>query len=393
MPKRASHVIRSMPPCWSNSGGLGNQSFVERPSPTGLEIAWRLPFKDQVTAPVVGGDGTVYVGGYDKYLYAISPTGAVVFKDKLIGPVVSDLAIGTSGIVFVAPHHRPPAGLETQLAGIDPTQPKKGRTLWSVSFPGAVPGPLLPDREGGVVAVSSSAVVHAYDASGRERFQAKVGESDPCGATMLADGLLVVIARGPDRDGRDGFSVTGVEPDGAIRFARPIPRAVARPTACTDGGFWVMGTEGALLRFDAAGDELVRLPPLSGVTFQSTSVSALPDGGLRMAIGKRGAGALVALDATGKETGRLQRDDGVASAPLGFVDGGVSFSAFDGTISLVSHTEEVAWSIDVAAPRPEHGIASDIPVVPCPDGLVARVDAANASPNAERQPCELIGLA
>jgi len=390
MAKSTTQLPLLTEPFWPANGGIGNQNLLDRPSPPASRVDWRVPFKDQVTAPVVGGDGVIYVGGYDKNLYAFSPSGTLLMKDKLIGPVMTDLAIGASGLVFAAPHHRPPSGLETMLCAVDPSSAKKGRVMWSATFPGAVPGPLLPDREGGVVAVSSRAVVYSYDAEGRERFATKVGESDPSGATILTDGTIVAVSRGPDRGGKAGFLVTGLTPSGAVRFENPIPQTLSRATALADGGFWLFCSDGARLRFDAEGKLLASLPSLGERWVQSTSASVLPDGSLYAANGDRSAGALVVLDATGAVMGRVERGDGVPAAPLGLADGAALISVLDGTIVLVSATQAIVWSVAVGAPRNEYG--GSIPVVPRPEGLVTRVDAAGASANAERQACELVGL-
>jgi outer membrane protein assembly factor BamB len=381
---KTSHKPTLTEPFWPTSGGAGNRRLLQRPSPAALAVEWRVAFKDQITTPVVGGDGSIYVGGFDKHLYAFSPGGALVFKKKLIGPVLSDAAIGTTGLVFVAPHHRPPTGLETMLCAVDPTRPKNAEIVWSATFPGAA-RPLLPLADGGVVAVSSSGMLHGYDAAGAERFATRFGASSSTGATLLSDGTIVVIAEDPD-----GCRVIGVAPDGGQRFAAPVPRTLAAATALDDGGFWLISADSSRRRFDADGREVAVLAPLGAGLFQSTSLGVMADGSLRVAKSVRGAGALFDLDPAGVVRGQLDRGDGVGP-PLGFLDGAALVAVQDGTVALITENREVAWSINVGAPASGASGTAPATVIPGPDRFVVRVDCPTPG-NSDREPCELVGL-
>ena len=378
------HRPQLIAPCWPSPAGQGNRGFIDRPSPEPLAVRWRVAFTDQTTSPVVSGDGAVFVGGFDKHLYAFSPEGDKLFKDKLIGPVMTELAISAAGLVFVAPHHRPPTGLETRLLAIDPSAPK-GRVRWEVSL-GGVRRPLLAGDQGGVIALSSRGVLHAYDEAGRERFALTVGEPDwESGATSLIDGTIVTWSCA---DGQ--WWVTGVSPDGEVRFRSPTPRMLANPTALLDGGFWVVTLEAELLRFDARGVQIARQPGTSAC-LQRSSVSALPDGQLRLASDRRDQGQLKALSADGELRWTLDRPDGLSASPLVFADGGTLSWGLDGALIWVDAQGRVAWSVAVGSAALESYTQRSY-VAPCPQGgVVLRVDAP-MSPQAVRQRCELVAL-
>lgn len=384
MAKTAPKITLS-PPLWPTAGGPGQRRAVSRTSPAELTVAWRVAFKDQITPPVVGGDGTIYVGGFDKHLYAFSPAGALALKKKFIGPIMSDPAIGATGLIFVAPHHRPPTGLETTLCAIDPTRPKGDEIVWSVTFAGAA-RPLLPHPDGGVLAVSSGGVLHSVNAAGIERFAARFGESSSVGPTLLSDGTTVVLAE----EGRT-TRVIGLAPDGGQRFAVTVPSTIAPATALDDGGFWLLSVDGARRRMDADGREVAVLPPLDASAFFQCGLALRPDGGLWVARSQRHAGALIDLDPTGAVRGQVSLGDGAGPA-LGFIDGAALVAARDGTLTLVTAEREIAWSLPVGDPASEASGATPAPVVPSLDGFVTRVDGASSA-NSERQPCELVGLA
>ncbi len=375
------------PPFWPTCGGPGNRRLLERPAPSELTVEWRIAFKGQIGTPVIGGDGTIYVGGFDKHLYAFSPRGELVFKKKLIGLVMSDIAIGPTGLVFVAPHHRPSTGLETMLCAVDPTRPKNDEIVWSATFPGAT-WPLRPHPDGGVIAVSSAGVVYSYDAAGTQRFATKFAEAAWSGASLLGDGTIVVIADAT----KNAFRVVGLAPDGTQRFAVPVPTTMAQPTVLADGGFWLLSTDSSRRRFDADGRVVAELTdPLTAGTFFQSGLTVTPDGSLWAAKNQRSGGALFHLDPTGAVRGHIDRSDGVG-APLSFADGAALVAVQDGTVVLVTADCEIAWSVTVGEPVSEAAGTTAPPVIPRPDGFVTRVDK-RTSGNSDREPCELVGLA
>ena len=185
--------------------------------------------------------------------------------------------------------------------------------------------------------------------------------------------------------------VIGLAPDGGQRFAVTVPSTLAPATALDDGGFWLLSVDGALRRMDAGGREVAVLPPIDAGAFFQCGLALKPDGGLWVARSKRHAGALIDLDPTGAVRGQVSLGDG-AGPPLGFLDGAALVAARDGTLSLITAERAIAWSLPVGAPASEASGAAPPPVVPGRDGFVTRVDGAISS-NAEREPCELVGLA
>jgi outer membrane protein assembly factor BamB len=68
-------------------------------SPNG-QLAWTSPLKaDQAACPSIGADGTVYIGSYDKHLYAFAPDGSVKWAFAATSNVDGCAAIDGSGAV------------------------------------------------------------------------------------------------------------------------------------------------------------------------------------------------------------------------------------------------------------------------------------------------------
>jgi outer membrane protein assembly factor BamB len=55
-----------------------------------------------VSAPTIGPNGTIYVGGYDRYLYAFNPDGTRQWKFDAGSEVEASPAVGADGTVYLA---------------------------------------------------------------------------------------------------------------------------------------------------------------------------------------------------------------------------------------------------------------------------------------------------
>ena len=53
------------------------------------------------SSPAIGSDGTIHVGSYDNYLYAINPDGSREWRFKTGNGVSSSPAIGSDGTIYV----------------------------------------------------------------------------------------------------------------------------------------------------------------------------------------------------------------------------------------------------------------------------------------------------
>ena len=63
---------------------------------------WAFETGDRVwTNPAIGSNGTIYVGSWDKNLYAINPDGSMKWRIKTRDDVESSPAIGSDGTIYV----------------------------------------------------------------------------------------------------------------------------------------------------------------------------------------------------------------------------------------------------------------------------------------------------
>ena len=86
---------------------------------------------DVDSSPAIGSDGTIYVGSYDDYLYAINPDGSRKWRFKTGGYVsYSSPAAGSDGTIYVGSE-------DNNLYAINPDGSKKWtfKTGVTVCFP------------------------------------------------------------------------------------------------------------------------------------------------------------------------------------------------------------------------------------------------------------------
>ncbi len=72
-----------------------------------------------VSSPAIGSDGTVYVGSYDKKLYAINgKSGVKLWEFETGGYVNSSPAIGSDGTVYVGSDDKKLYAIKTESKGL-----------------------------------------------------------------------------------------------------------------------------------------------------------------------------------------------------------------------------------------------------------------------------------
>jgi len=133
---------------------------------------WRfLPDAPFAQSPALGNDGTIFVNDSGGELYALSPDGALLWKQPLAGGTPP--AIATDGTIFVG-----------EAAGLTALAPD-GSRRWHFAGDAAVGAPLV-DGEG-TVFYSDGAALHAVGADGLPRWTLPGTFGD---LALAADGTL-----------------------------------------------------------------------------------------------------------------------------------------------------------------------------------------------------------
>jgi outer membrane protein assembly factor BamB len=64
-------------------------------------LDWTYSLDGDASSPVVGSDGTIYVGSWNDKLYAINPDGTCKWSKEMYGSVETAPALDSSGVIYV----------------------------------------------------------------------------------------------------------------------------------------------------------------------------------------------------------------------------------------------------------------------------------------------------
>ncbi len=144
------------------------------------------------SSPALGADGRIYVGAQDGYLYALNPDGTLAWRFAAASPVQQHPVVGSDGTVYI--------GMDGRLYAFDPS----GAVRWTVTLGSNMPGgpALAPDGQtiyafGHISAEPAVATLYAFRLDGTIKWQYSgfygyyPALSPP---TVAADGTVIVLS-------------------------------------------------------------------------------------------------------------------------------------------------------------------------------------------------------
>ncbi len=130
------------------------------------DVKWEFQTGAQISSsPVIGIDGTIYVGSQDTYLYAINPDGTLKWKFKTGAEVDSTPAIDVDGVIYFG-------SWDQYLYALYPD----GKLKWKYKTKGGIiSSPAIGD-DGSLYFGGWDNRVHAVDAEGKHRWEYKTAD-------------------------------------------------------------------------------------------------------------------------------------------------------------------------------------------------------------------------
>ena len=338
----------------------GRSPFV---GPARARRAWRYEAGGRITAqPVVGRDGTIFVGSHDHRFHAISPVGEGRWAVRLHQRVWSAAAVRDDGTVLIG----------SDADALFALDPEDGSTTWRVRAEGDADGAVTIGADG-TAYFTAGPHLHAVapDGTVRWRFEGR-GPFLLSSPAIDADGTAYV--------GSIDDHVYAVAPDGRMRWEHRTGNDVSSSPAIGDDGTIYFGSD----------DQHVYALGRDGERRWRTHV----DGYVRapVALGRNGdiiAGIygprprVVSLDA---DDGSLRwyfpvtvsdsSEIGVASGPLVDAEGNVYFGAHDDYVYSVTDDGRLRWihqtgaDVDSAPVLTREGLL----LVGCDDGFLYAIE-------------------
>lgn len=210
-------------------------------TPTGKQ-KWMYEIGSYTDAsPVIGADGTVYVGSEDDYLYAFyKSSGLVKWKLKTGGDIVGGAAIDKNGMIYVGSR-------DGKLYAVEP---KKGKVQWAFQAQDGIKSTPLVDASGVIYFGSDDSYVYALNSKdGALKWKASTGGAVDASPAISQKGDIYISSRDSklyafNMAGKSRYSVSGQVIDSKTK--KPISGATVmiagqKKTTDTKGRFALQG--------------------------------------------------------------------------------------------------------------------------------------------------------
>jgi outer membrane protein assembly factor BamB len=300
---------------------------VPGPAKAPVEIAAFRTGGRIAASPVIGPDGTIYVGSVDGTFTAIRRDGTMRWSYVAGAPIFSTAAISESGAVYVGCD-------DDTLLAFTPD----GAVRWTYRQKQDVDSsPVIADD--GAIYVGGEGL-HAVSPAGERRWMSYLGgQHVSAPPAVLPDGRVAV--------GSLDHRVYAVLPDGTTSWAFATGGPIEGPVSALGGGDLVFGSgDGKLYRLSADGKRRF-----------AVDVGGAVRGGVAIAADERAfyvgtmAGELVAVDAAeGAVEWRVKTGGPIRATPMLDPEGRLYVGSRDHWLYAVdAATGEIAWRVDLGA--------------------------------------------
>ena len=292
--------------------------------PHTAHLKWRLylggPTWGVTGSPVIGKDGTIYVGASSRFLYAITPEGHEKWRFRTGDAIVSAPAIGADGTIYVTCY-------DGNLYALNPDGSPKW-ILRGVDFVSASPAIA---QDGTIYFGSGDNRLYAVSPNGRVKWTHSVGGYIDQGPAIGLDGTLYF--------GSWDSRFYAVWPDGTLRWSMEVRGPPIGNAAVGDDGTVYFG-EGMNYFYAVAADGQVKWRVDVGGAAMSVAIGH--DGTIF------GAGScLYAFSPDGRELWRYRPEgDRAVSNAVGATtpDGLVYLGSFDHAMYALNSRGVKVWS-------------------------------------------------
>lgn len=202
------------------------------------------PVSPESSSPVVGTDGTAYVGSFNtRRLYAVSPQGAVRWSVD-VGSTYATPAIAPDGTIYIGSGSR-------QLTAVAPD----GGVRWRFTADGYLHGSPTVGADGTVYVPSLEGTLYAVDPNGHERWQRALGDGSWSSLALTSGGdLLAFSGYFTGRSVLHSFRTDGSE-TWQLDLGNNSYSQMATPTVAADGTVY-LSTASALIAVSSDGQVL-----------------------------------------------------------------------------------------------------------------------------------------
>ena len=225
---------------WPKFRGDSGNTGRATASPSTGTVLWKVKVGDstlgRTASPVIGTDGTVYVGSTNNNFYAVKTDGSIKWSFPTGAPIQNAAAIAADNTIYVS-------STDGKLYAIN----ADGSQKWA--YDGA--SQLFTDpaigSDGTVYVGSSSGAVLAIRPDGTLKYSFKTNDAIRGCPAIAADGTIYTGSR--DRN------LYAIKPDGTLKWSKSAGQSFSSPTVGDDGtvylttygaGIWAFANDGTL---------------------------------------------------------------------------------------------------------------------------------------------------
>ncbi len=213
---------------------------------SGIE-KWRFRTDDCVEAsPVVGNDGTIYVGDFDRYLYAINPDGTEKWRYKTGGWIWSAPAVADDGTIYVG-------SWDNFLYAINPN----GTLKWKFGGGGEMDSSPAIGNDGTIYVGSYSHKLFAINPDGTEKWRYETGYHITSDPAIGNDGTIYI--------GSGDSYLYAINPNGTLKWRFKTDDDIkSHPSIGADGTIYIDSWDYYLYAVNPDGTEKWKIQTASG---------------------------------------------------------------------------------------------------------------------------------
>ena len=273
---------------------------------------WHYLTYDRIcSSPAVGPEGTIYVGSYDNYLYAINPTGSLKWCYETGDDIYSSPAVGSDGTVYTGSHDR-------YLYAINPDGSLKWRYLTDAYI---VCSPAV-GSDGTIYVAAWDNILLAINPDGSLKWRYVAGAYVSSSPAIGSDGTVYV--------GSWDSHLYAVNPDGSLKWRyQTFDMIYSSPAIGPDGTIYVGSYDNYLYAISPAGS-LVWCYQTGDDIYSSPAVGS--DGTVYTGSHDN---CLYAINADGSLRWRYETSDKIHSSPSIGADGNVYVGASDNYVYAI----------------------------------------------------------
>ncbi len=197
------------------------------------------------STPAIGTDGTVYIGTYDKNLYAFKPDGSIKWTFDLKGNAkYSSPAIALDGTIYIGT-------TKDYLYAINPD----GSEKWHLEADGDFNGTPVIGSDGTIYCAATDGYFYAVNADGTQKWKTQYGSWNGTNPAIGPDGTIYF--GGEQKGDSLGVFIAFDPGDGSVKWKKNYKEKISYggPAVAEDGTIYIGGLGKKLIAYTPEGNK------------------------------------------------------------------------------------------------------------------------------------------